>query len=66
MEGVKIPSFVGKITFRMHGAQTMTNLAQMLFRFGEYSGIGIKTALGMGAVKMLSEEEMRGRRHSAE
>ncbi|MGN0362654.1 MAG: CRISPR-associated endoribonuclease Cas6, partial [Bilifractor sp.] len=54
MEGVKIPSFVGKITFRMHGAQTMTNLAQMLFRFGEYSGIGIKTALGMGAVKMLS------------
>ena len=46
MEGVKIPSFVGKITFRMHGAQTMTNLAQMLFRFGEYSGIGIKTALG--------------------
>ena len=44
----------------------MTNLAQMLFRFGEYSGIGIKTALGMGAVKMLSEEEMRGRRHSAE
>ena len=35
-------------------------------RFGEYSGIGIKTALGMGAVKMLSEEEMRGRRHSAE
>lgn len=66
MEGVKIPSFVGKITFRMHGAQTMTNLAQMLFRFGEYSGIGIKTALGMGAVKLLSEEEMRGRRHSAE
>ena len=66
MEGVKIPSSVGKITFRMHGAQTMTNLAQMLFRFGEYSGIGIKTALGMGAVKMLSEEEMRGRRHSAE
>ena len=54
------------VTFRMHGAQTMTNLAQMLFRFGEYSGIGIKTALGMGAVKMLSEEEMRGRRHSAE
>ena len=66
MEGVKIPSFVGKVAFRMHGAQTMTNLAQMLFRFGEYSGIGIKTALGMGAVKMLSEEEMRGRRHSAE
>jgi CRISPR-associated endoribonuclease Cas6 len=66
MEGVKIPSFVGKVTFRMHGAQTMTNLAQVLFRFGEYSGIGIKTALGMGAVRMLSEEEMRGRRHSAE
>ncbi|MDD5859320.1 MAG: CRISPR-associated endoribonuclease Cas6 [Eubacteriales bacterium] len=66
MEGVKIPSFVGKVAFRMHGAQTMTNLAQMLFRFGEYSGIGIKTALGMGAVKLLSEEEMRGRRHSAE
>lgn len=66
MEGVKIPSFVGKVSFRMHGAQTMINLAQILFRFGEYSGIGIKTALGMGAVRMISEEEMRGHRHSAE
>ena len=55
MEGVKIPSFIGKITIKMRGSQTMTNFANMLFRFGEYSGVGIKTSLGMGSIKILQE-----------
>lgn len=58
LEGVKIPAFIGKVTIKMHGSQTMTNFANMLFEFGEYSGVGIKTALGMGCIKLIRE---RGR-----
>lgn len=55
IEGVRIPAFTGKMTLRMDGSQTMTNFANMLFYFGGYSGIGIKTSLGMGAVQLLTE-----------
>ena len=55
LEGVRIPSFVGRMTLKMTGTQTMSNFARMLFDFGCYSGIGIKTALGMGAVRILKE-----------
>lgn len=55
IEGVRIPAFIGKMTLRMDGTQTMTNFANMLFHFGSYSGIGIKTSLGMGAVQLLTE-----------
>ncbi len=53
IEGIKIPAFIGKMTLRIDGTQTMTNFANMLFNFGQYSGIGIKTALGMGAIRLL-------------
>lgn len=59
LEGVKIPSFIGKITIRMNGTATMANFANMLFRFGTYSGVGIKTALGMGSIKMLQDERRK-------
>lgn len=59
MEGIKIPAFIGKITIKMNGTQTMANFANMLFRFGEYAGVGIKTAIGMGYIKMTEE---RGRK----
>lgn len=35
----------------------MANLANLLFEFGEFSGVGIKTALGMGAVKRIEGRE---------
>lgn len=59
LEGVKIPSFIGKITIKITGTQTMANFAHMLFEFGEYAGVGIKTALGMGYVKMLKERRRK-------
>ena len=59
LEGVKIPSFIGKITIKMHGTRTMTNFANMLFEFGEYAGVGIKTSLGMGCIQKIRE---RGRK----
>lgn len=56
MESIKIPSYTGWITVKISASQQLSNLAKLLLCFGEYSGIGIKTALGMGAVKT---EEVR-------
>lgn len=50
MEGIKIPGFLGKIKLRICGPRTITNFANILFEFGEYSGIGAKTSMGMGAM----------------
>jgi CRISPR-associated endoribonuclease Cas6 len=55
LEGVRIPAFLGRLTLRLDGAQTMANFADVLLQFGTYSGIGIKTALGMGAIRLLEE-----------
>ncbi len=57
LEGVRIPAFMGRITLKMTGSQTMTNFANMLFTYSSYSGIGIKTALGMGAIRILEERK---------
>ncbi len=59
LEGVKIPSFIGKITIKVNGTFTMAEFANMLFRFGTYSGVGIKTSLGMGCVKILEGERRK-------
>ena len=53
LERVKIPSFYGTISIRVNGPALMKRFVNMLFLFGEYSGIGIKTAIGMGAIKLL-------------
>jgi CRISPR-associated endoribonuclease Cas6 len=45
-----IKGFSGSMRLRLAGPQTLKNLARLLFAFGSYSGIGIKTGLGMGAV----------------
>ena len=57
VEGISIPSYQGHITLRMSGPQQMVNLMHMLLRFGTYSGIGIKTAMGMGGLQI--EERKR-------
>lgn len=49
--GRKIPSFMGKMTFGVYGPPTMSGLVRMLLRFGEFSGVGIKTAMGMGGMR---------------
>lgn len=56
LEGVKIPAFMGTITIAVRGNQTMRNFAHLLLNFAEYSGIGIKTAMGMGAVKLVDQK----------
>lgn len=59
LEGIKIPAFIGTVTMKVSGAQTMINFAKLLFLYGTYSGVGIKSALGMGSMEILSE---RGRK----
>lgn len=59
LEKIKIPAFIGKITIRFSGTKTMANFANMLFEFGEYSGVGIKASLGMGSIYRTDE---RGRK----
>ncbi len=52
LEGVKIPSFLGEMRIRLHGTDTMAKYIRLLARFGEYSGVGIKTAIGMGGMQL--------------
>ena len=56
LEGVRIPAFTGELTIRVGGPAQMVNLAWLLAAFGEYSGVGIKTSMGMGAMKIVEKE----------
>lgn len=51
MEKIKINSFLGEICLYITGPEALTRIANLLFAFSEYSGLGAKTALGMGGVK---------------
>lgn len=52
MEKVKINSFMGVVDIRFFGPQTLTNISNLLFKYSEYTGVGAKTALGMGGVRI--------------
>lgn len=55
VEGVRIPAFIGKLTLKVKGTQTMANFAHLLCQFGTFAGVGIKASLGMGCIKILEE-----------
>ena len=63
LESIGIPAFMGRIYIHINGPQTMVNFARLLFEFGNYSGVGIKTALGMGYIYT---EERRKKEHERE
>ena len=52
LKGVKIPSFTGKLVLKIHGPEALVRLVNLLTHFGEYSGLGMKTALGMGGYRL--------------
>ena len=52
VHGQRIPAFRGRLTFKVQGAQTLKAYVKMLLTFGEYSGLGMKTSLGMGGIKL--------------
>jgi len=59
----RLPAFCGMIVIKATGSQQLVNYLHFLLRFGEYSGVGIKSAMGMGAIKIF---EKPGLYHSTE
>lgn len=47
----RVPGFVGSATFTVRGADSFASYVAALLRFGEFSGCGIKTSMGMGAIR---------------
>lgn len=56
LEGTKIPAFIGTIRLSVRSNQSVINLINYLLKYGEYSGVGIKSAIGMGAIKVCNVE----------
>ena len=52
LENTKITGYLGKITLVITGPEQLARVAGALLSFAEYSGLGIKTALGMGGVSV--------------
>lgn len=50
LDGTKVPAFIGEITVNIKGPKQLVNFANMLIAFGTYSGVGIKTGIGMGGI----------------
>ncbi|GHV44927.1 hypothetical protein FACS1894204_02900 [Synergistales bacterium] len=50
LKGVTIPAFAGYIKLSVRGPDMLVRLVNLLVAFGSLSGVGIKTALGMGGV----------------
>ena len=53
LEGLTIPAFRGELGIRIGGSETLARYARLLARFGEFSGVGIKTGMGMGALRLM-------------
>lgn len=52
LKGSKIPGFVGSLRFDTHLSPPLLDIWKILLTFSEFSGVGIKTALGMGGISM--------------
>lgn len=52
VERVTIPAFRGSLTYRIHGDRIHQQVLHILNLYAVYAGVGIKTAIGMGAVKL--------------
>ncbi|MDO4711162.1 MAG: CRISPR system precrRNA processing endoribonuclease RAMP protein Cas6 [Peptostreptococcaceae bacterium] len=51
LESVRIKGFVGTIQPAIRGDRALTSLLHFLIASSEYTGLGIKTSLGMGGVR---------------
>ena len=56
LERIKIPSFKGRINVKLRGNLQLLQILNLIFAFGELSGVGIKTAMGMGNMKILKTD----------
>lgn len=51
LEGISITGFIGTMRLRFTGNDMVRRLQGLLWMFAPFCGLGIKTAMGMGAVK---------------
>jgi len=49
LEKVKIPAFKGSLVLKLNANLQTTQLLNLILAYGSYSGMGIKTSIGMGA-----------------
>ncbi|QHW35989.1 CRISPR-associated endoribonuclease Cas6 [Staphylococcus ursi] len=59
LEKVKIPSFTGELSLKVKGPLPFLQLIYFLLEFGELSGVGIKTSLGMGKYSIIERENKK-------
>lgn len=52
IKGIRIPAFTGSVTLSMRGPLPMLRLFNMLMGALPYTGLGVKTSLGMGGVTL--------------
>ncbi|NLB78464.1 MAG: CRISPR system precrRNA processing endoribonuclease RAMP protein Cas6 [Clostridiaceae bacterium] len=52
VKGAVIPSFIGDTTITVRGPEPLLQLINLLMMFLEFSGLGMKTSLGMGGCKI--------------
>lgn len=56
MKGKKLPGFIGEVTIYARLSPPMMELWKVLLYFLEFSGVGIKTSLGMGKVTVKEKD----------
>ena len=52
LEGIKIKGFIGTMDLSVKGDNTLSQLLNFLILSSQYTGLGRKTSLGMGGVKI--------------
>lgn len=53
IERSTIPGIVGEMVVEVSGEKDMQNFVGVMFDYAQYSGIGIKTSIGMGGTKLV-------------
>lgn len=52
VERTKIPAFIGYYTVRFKKNHSLASLAMLLLFYSQFTGVGIKTSLGMGGIQI--------------
>lgn len=57
LEGITLPAFQGTLSFSTGRNRTAQSILFLLSEYARFSGVGIKTAMGMGAVQTTIQEQ---------
>ena len=66
LEGAWLVGYTGRVELRFEGPDPLKRLAGILFSFASWSGVGIKTALGMGGCEVMPLKRKQGNGFSAQ